>query len=213
MKIALVMEWSQSAKNELVYKTLKEVADEKGFDVDNYGQYNMEDHRMTYNQCAILTSALLESGAADMVITGCGTGEGAMMASNAMPGVTCGLVSDPTEAFLFTQVNNGNCVSFPFAKGFGWGGEINLKYMIEKLFEKEGGGGYPESAAASEQANAKILDELKAVAHHDITYIIKNADRDLVKAAFGGPNTLDMFFKNCKNNEIATAVKEVMDIK
>lgn len=210
MRIALVMEWSQSAKNELIYKLLKEVAEAKGHTVDNYGQYGPEDHRMTYNQGAILIAALLNSGAADFVVTGCGTGEGACLAANAMPGVCCGLAADPTDAYLFTQVNNGNCLSLPFAKGFGWGGEINIRYMFERLFEKEGGGGYPPEAAASEQTNARILNELKAVSHQSIQYIIKNADRELVRAAFGGPNTLDLLYKHCKDPSIADAVKEVM---
>ncbi|WP_343210043.1 RpiB/LacA/LacB family sugar-phosphate isomerase [Anaerolentibacter hominis] len=210
MKIALVMEWSQSEKNELVYNTLKDIAEAKGHTVDNYGQYNLKDHRMTYNQAAILISTLLNSGAADFVVTGCGTGEGATLAANAMPGVTCGHVVDPSDTYLFTQINAGNCVALPFAKGFGWGGELNLKYMFEKLFEQEPGGGYPPEAAESEKNNARILNELKAVSHTDIKYILKNADRELVRASFGGPNTLDLFYKNCKDQSIADVVKEVM---
>ena len=210
MKIALVMEWSQAPKNEIVYQALKEVAEKHGHTVDNYGQYNAEDHRMTYNQGAILISTILQSGAADFVITGCGTGEGASIAANAMPGVCCGLAVEPLDAFLFTQVNNGNCLSFPFAKGFGWGAEINLRYMFEALFEKEPGGGYPESAAASEKKNAKILNDLKKVAHQDIKYIIKNADRELVQASFGGPNTLKLLHQNAKDKSIIAVVDEVM---
>ena len=46
--------------------------------------------------CGILAAILLNSGAADYVITGCGTGEGAMLALNSFPGVICGHVEDPT---------------------------------------------------------------------------------------------------------------------
>lgn len=210
MKIALVMEWSQSAKNELVYQTLKEVAEAKGHTVDNYGQYNMEDHRMTYNQGAILISTILNSGAADFVVTGCGTGEGAMLAANAMPGVCCGLVIDPSDAYLFTQINNGNAISMPYAKGFGWGGEVNLKYAFERLLAQQGGGGYPPEAAESEKRNAKILNDLKAVSHNDIKYILENADRELVRASFGGPNTMALLEANCKDKSILDVVKKVM---
>ena len=118
MNIALVMEWSTCAKNEIVYETLKKVAESKGHTVVNYGQFNMEDFRQTYNQNAVFTAALLASGAADIVITGCGTGEGAMLACNSMPGVLCGYVVDPADAYPFTQVNNGNCISLPFSKGW-----------------------------------------------------------------------------------------------
>ena len=37
MRIALINENSQAAKNEMIYTTLKKVADSKGFEVDNYG--------------------------------------------------------------------------------------------------------------------------------------------------------------------------------
>ena len=48
-------------------------------------------------------------------------------ACNAMPGVFCGLVIDPTDAFLFAQINDGNAISMPYAKGFGWAAELNLQ--------------------------------------------------------------------------------------
>lgn len=210
MKVALVMEWSQAPKNEIVYGVLKEVAEKHGHTVDNYGQYNAEAHRMTYIQDAILSSVILQSGAADLVVTGCGTGEGAAIACNAMPGVCCGKAFEPLDAYLFTQVNNGNCIALPFAKGFGWGAEINLRYVFESLFEKEPGGGYPLSSAAVEKANANILNELKKVSHQDIKYILKNADRDLVRASFGGANTLKLLSENAKDQSIVDAVKEIL---
>ena len=89
--------------------------------------------QLTYVQCGILAAILLNSGAADYVITGCGTGEGAMLALNSFPGVICGHVEDPVDAYTFAHVNDGDAVAMPFAKGFGWGGELNLEYCFEKL--------------------------------------------------------------------------------
>lgn len=212
MKIALVMEWSTCERNEIVWNTLKKVAEANGHTVVNYGQFNMEDNRQTYNQNAVLIGALLNSGAADFVITGCGTGEGAMLAANAMPGVCCGLVVDPADSYLFTQVNGGNCMSLPFAKGWGWGAEVNLEYVFEKLFVKAPGGGYPEHAAASEQRNAGLLNKLKAVAHTDIKDILTSEDpdvHDMVKAAFAGER-LALFKADCKNEEILAAVEKAL---
>ena len=81
MRIALINENSQAAKNEIIFKALKKVADEKGYEVDNYGMYSAEDKAsLTYVQNGILAATLLNSGAADFVVTGCGTGEGAMLA-------------------------------------------------------------------------------------------------------------------------------------
>ena len=117
MKIALINENSQAAKNALICDTLKSVVEPLGHEVFNYGMYSAEDkEQLTYVQIGILSAILLNSGACDLVITGCGTGEGAMLACNAFPGVLCGHVVDPTDAYQFTQVNNGNAISMPFAR-------------------------------------------------------------------------------------------------
>ena len=70
--------------------------------------------QLTYVQCGILAAILLNSGAADFVVTGCGTGEGAMLALNSFPGVLCGHIVDPSDAFMFSQINAGNAVALPF---------------------------------------------------------------------------------------------------
>lgn len=78
MKIALINENSQAAKNAQVEAVLKKVVEPKGHEVFNYGMYSAEDeHQLTYVQNGILAAILLNSGAADYVVTGCGTGEGA----------------------------------------------------------------------------------------------------------------------------------------
>lgn len=213
MEIALVMEYSTCAKNELVYATLKKVAEANGHTVTNYGQFHAEDHRQTYIQNAFFISALLNSGAADFVVTGCGTGEGAMIAANAMPGVVCGLCSDPTDSFLFTQVNNGNCMSLPYAKGWGWAGEVNLEYLFEKLFVQEPGGGYPESSAKSEQENAARTIKLKSYSHPKLTDLLASIDdQDLLERIQGGFAGIryDLFKEKCKCPDILAAVDKVL---
>ena len=211
MKIALINENSQAAKNALICDTLKKVVEPMGHTVYNYGMYSAEDaNALTYVQIGILTAILINSKAADLVITGCGTGEGAMLACNSFPGVLCGHVVDPTDAYQFTQVNNGNAISMPFAKGWGWGCELNLQYVFEKLFVEEWGQGYPRERAIPEQTNKRILDEVKKVTHTDMVYILKNLDRDLVKGAISGEKFQEYFFANCQVDEIAEAVKEIL---
>ena len=191
MKIALINENSQAAKNGVIVETLKKVVEPLGHEVFNYGMYSADDaEQLTYVQIGILAAILLNSGAADLVITGCGTGEGACLACNAFPGVLCGHVVDPTDAYQFTQVNNGNCIAMPFAKGWGWGAELNLQYVFEKLFVEEWGGGYPKERAVPEQRNAKILNEVKKVTHRDLLDILPNLDQELVKGAVAGKPSL-----------------------
>ena len=211
MKIALINENSQAAKNAMVYETLKKVADAKGYEVVNYGMYSADDKaQLTYVQCGILAAILLNSGAADFVVTGCGTGEGAMLALNSFPGVLCGHIVDPSDAFMFSQINAGNAVALPFAKGFGWGAELNLTYIFEKLFEQEPGGGYPKERVVPEQRNKKILDEVKKVTHTDMLYILKNIDQELLKGAVSGEHFAEYFFKDCRNSEIAEYIKGLL---
>lgn len=211
MKIALINENSQAAKNALIFDTLKKATASMGHELFNYGMYSAEDTaQLTYVQNGILAAVLLNSGAADFVITGCGTGEGAMLACNSFPKVLCGHITSPLDAYLFSQVNDGNCIALPFAENFGWGGELNLLYIFEKLFSTPGGGGYPKERVVPEQRNKKILDEVKKVTHTDLVTILKNLDADLVKGALSGEKFQEYFFANCKDDEIAACVKEIL---
>lgn len=211
MKIALINENSQASKNSLIYSSLTKVVEPMGHTVYNYGMYSAEDNAsLTYVQNGILAAILLNSGAVDYVITGCGTGEGAMLACNSFPGVLCGHVVDPADAYMFSQINDGNAIAIPFAKGFGWGAELNLEYIFEKLFQEIGGGGYPRERVIPEQRNKKILDEIKKVAYHDLITILKNIDIDLVKGAISGEKFSELFFANCKDEEIANYVRSIL---
>lgn len=212
MKIALINENSQAAKNELVESVLKKVVEPMGHEVVNYGMYSADDeNQLTYVQNGILAAILLNSGAADYVVTGCGTGEGAMLACNSFPGVLCGHIEDPSDAYMFAQINDGNAIALPFAKGFGWGAELNLQYIFEKLFEGESGQGYPKERVIPEQRNKKILDEVKKITHNDLITILKNLDRDLVKGAISGKHFQEYFFASYKDEKIAACVKELLE--
>lgn len=211
MRIALINENSQAAKNEMICQALKKVTEPMGFEVRNYGMYTAEDAcQLTYVQVGILAAVLLNSGAVDYVITGCGTGEGAMLACNSFPGVICGHVEDPLDAYTFAQINDGNAIAIPFAKGFGWGGDLNLEYIFEKLFCEESGQGYPRERAVPEQRNKRILDEVKKSTYRPLTEILKDLDQKLVKGALGGEKFREYFFADCKCEEIAQAVREIL---
>ena len=211
MRIALMNENSQGAKNPMIEKSLRKVVEPMGFTVDNYGMYTAEDEaQLTYVQVGILAAVLLNSRAADYVITGCGTGEGAMLACNSFPGVICGHVEDALDAYTFAQINDGNAISLPFAKGFGWGGDLNLEYIFEKLFCEESGQGYPRERAVPEQRNKKILDEVKKVTYREFTDILMEMDRELVKGALAGEHFQELFFANCKCEKIAACVREIL---
>lgn len=211
MKIALINENSQAAKNEMICASLKKVVEPMGHEVFNYGMYSADDkQQLTYVQNGILAAILLNAKAADYIITGCGTGEGAMLACNVFPGVLCGHIVDPSDAYMFAQINDGNAISLPFAKGFGWGAELNLQYIFEKLFLGESGQGYPKDRVIPEQRNKKILDEVKKVTHQDMLTILRNLDQELLKGAVSGERFQEYFFANCQDDKIAAYIKQVL---
>lgn len=211
MKIALITENSQAQKNSLIYECLKAATDAKGYSLYNYGMYGKDgESQLTYVQNGLLAAILLNSKAADFVITGCGTGEGAMVALNSFPGVVCGYASEPTDAYLFSQINAGNALSIPYAKGFGWGAELNLKLMFERLFAEPMGGGYPKERVIPEQRNARILNDVKKITHTDMLSILKKIDQNFLKETISGENFQKYFFKNCQDEEIASYLKGLL---
>ena len=210
MKIALIMENSQAAKNELVYNTLKNTVEPLGHSVDNYGMKGADDKSLTYVQNGLLAAILLNSGAADFVVTGCGTGMGAMLALNSFPRVSCGLIIDPSDAFMFGQINDGNAISLPYAKGFGWGAEVNLTYIFEKLFTGERGLGYPRERAVPMAANRKILKDVKEITHTPMIEILKNIDQEFLLNTINRDTFKEYFFANSKDEEITNYCKEVL---
>ena len=210
MRIALINENSQASKNELIFNTLNKVATKYGHVVDNYGMFNAEDKSLTYVQNGLLAAILLNSGAADFVVTGCGTGAGAMLALNSFPNVLCGLVIESSDAYLFGQINDGNAISMPYAKGFGWGAELNLENVYENLFKAPFGGGYPKERVVPEQRNKKILDGVKEITHTPMIDILKKIDRDFLLETIDRDSFKKLFFQNAKDTEIVAFIKEVL---
>jgi len=210
MKIALINENSQAGKNSIIYNELEAVAKQYNHKVYNYGMESLEEPNLTYVQVGLLAAILINSKAADFVVTGCGTGEGAMLALNSFPNVLCGYISDPTDAYLFSQINAGNAISMAYAKGFGWGSEITLRYIFEKLFSSEFGGGYPKERVIPEQRNKKILDEVKKITHNDMITILKNIDRDFLKETINRKQFKKHFFENAEDKEIVEFIKKIL---
>lgn len=206
MKIGLITENSQCTKNNIIYESLKRSVN---YEIINFGMKEGENN-LTYVQIGLLASILLNTGCVDFVVTGCGTGEGAMMSMNSFPGVTCGLIETPLDAYLFSQINAGNAISIPYAKGFGWGSELKLDYIFEKLFSQEFGGGYPVERKEPEQANKKILDKVKEITHRPLIEILKGIDQEFLYNTINREEFINYFFDNNNNEEISKYLEKVL---
>lgn len=213
MKIALMNEFSQASKNSIIFKELKNICEPLGYDVYNTGMenplisedmpmaYTEENPRLTYLNLGIQAAILLNSEAVDFVVTGCGTGQGALMALNMFPGVMCGYCVEPTDAYLFLQINNGNALSIPYAKGFGWGAELNLNAIFQKAFSSPKGMGYPKERKESQNQNANLLGKMKQEVSLPFIEGLKKIDSKLLKASLT-PRFLKCFEKEAKIGSI-----------
>lgn len=181
--------------------------DGMGHEVYNLGMKNIEgEPDLTYMETGFLTALLLNLKAVDFVIGGCGTGQGYMNMVLQFPGTACGMLFDQVDAFLFSQVNAGNCISLALNKGYGnLGGGLNIRYMLEKLFNDTYGHGYPPARKEIQVSARKKLSNFSIVAHKTMPEILREMDKDIIKHALSFPGVLD-FIKTAPESELKTLV-------
>jgi hypothetical protein len=120
-----------------------------------------------------------------------------------LPGVTAVIL----YTYKYPSVDaDGNAIALPFAKGFGWGAELNLRYIFEKLLTTEGGQGYPKERVIPEQRNKKILDGVKAISHRPLIDVLKEIDRELLVEAISRPSLIETLKKYGEDGEVKTFV-------
>ena len=203
MRIAVINEVSARDKNKFILEALKGVKAEV-FNVGMSEESNAPE--LTYIHTGLMAALALSSGAADFAVGGCGTGQGFLLSAMQYPGVTCGLISDPLDAWLFSQINGGNCAALALNKGFGWAGDINLKYVFEKLFLDKPGQGYPAHRADSQKASRQLLADINQTAHRNFVEIIKDIDKTILTAITSHKPFVEFIRKYAKECALKTAV-------
>ncbi|BCN32694.1 RpiB/LacA/LacB family sugar-phosphate isomerase [Anaeromicropila herbilytica] len=207
MKIAIIQASSQKDKNPLLYDSVSKAIEGKGYEVINFGIFKEEDVTYSYIQTALMISILLESKAVDFVVTGCSSGQGMMLACNSLPGVLCGYVENPADAYLFGRINNGNAVSYPLGLNFGWAGEINLQSTMEKLFKGDFGMGYPKEDALRKQRDTKMLKAINQATKRSLVEVLPVLDSDLVKSALKRKEIIDYVLQYGTNVELKNTLE------
>ena len=189
MKIAVINETSAADRNADIISALNGF----GHEVFNVGMNKMgEKPELTYIETALLAALLLNTGRVDFVIGGCGTGQGFLNAVMQYPGIFCGLIQEPLDAWLFAQINCGNCISLALNKGYGWAGDINLLFIFERLFSVEWGKGYPEHRSQSQAVSRKKLENISRASHRPLYEILENIDGNIVKNAGQYPGVAEL---------------------
>jgi len=189
MRIAVINETSAADRNADILAAL----DGLGHEVINAGMKKAgEKPELSYIHTGLMAAVLLNAGSVDFVVGGCGTGQGFLNSVMQYPGVSCGHILTPLDAWLFTQINGGNCISLMLNQGYGWAGEVNLKFIFEKLFCVEAGGGYPPHRREPQRESRELLGRLNQVTHYSMSEILEKAPYEVVKPVATYPGMIEL---------------------
>ena len=208
MKIAVISEVSAVIKNPDIVAALEG----RGHEIINAGMKTADDKpELTYIQTGLLAGLLLGTKKVDMVVGGCGTGLGFINSALQYPGVMCGLLSNDLDAWLFGKINGGNCISLPLLVGYGWAGDINLKFIFDKLFFVTGfGKGYPPHREESQQQSRRLFFGVSEATHKPLAQIISDLEDDVIKPALGFPGISGLLDIDNLPKDIRDALKRRM---
>ena len=206
MKIAVINETSAADRNADILKALEGSHHE----IINVGmKKNFQKPELTYIHTGLLAALLLIYKKADFVVGGCGTGQGFLNSVLQYPGVICGLIASPLDAWLFTQINGGNCISLRLNQGYGWASNEYLKFIFERIFSVEIGCGYPPHRQKSQQQSLKTLRDVSVKTHKSFAKIIDLLPDSVVRPVINYPGVLDLLdIHSIKDKEFIESVSK-----
>ena len=180
MKIGVIHETSAADRNADIIAALEG----RGHEILNVGmKKGGEPPELQYIQTGLMTGLLLHLKRVDLVVGGCGTGQGYLNSAMQYPGVFCGHILTALDAWLFAQINDGNCMSLMLNQGYGWAGDVNLRLIFDNLFTPEAGNGYPPHRAEPQREARELLEQISHVAHRPLAEILLSLPEEVVRPA------------------------------
>lgn len=206
MKIAVINETSAADRNADIMAALQG----RGHDVLNVGmKKNFDIPELQYIHTGLLSALLLNLKRVDYVVGGCGTGQGFLNSALQYPGVICGLIETPLDAWLFTQINGGNCISLRLNQGYGWASNENLKFIFDRIFSVESGCGYPEHRQESQQESLRILKKVSLITHRTFAEILEGLPESIVSTVVHYPGVLALLdLETIEDDQLAGVLKK-----
>jgi ribose 5-phosphate isomerase RpiB len=209
MKIAVINETSAGDKNKDILAALEG----RGHTIINAGMTATgAQPELNYIHTGLLAGMLLNLKCVDLVVGGCGTGQGFLNSVMQYPNVFCGLIQNPLDAWLFGQINNGNCISLALNYGYGWAGDVNLKFIFDKYFSlPEFGEGYPPHRRESQQKSRKVLQQISLAAHRPFAQIITAMDKEVIQQVLNFPGVRELIrFDRMEDDETKKALSKFL---
>jgi ribose 5-phosphate isomerase RpiB len=188
MKIAVINETSAADRNTDILAALEG----RGHEVINAGMTrNGSQPELTYIHTGLMAALLLALKRVDLVVGGCGTGQGFLNSVVQYPGVICGHILTPLDAWLFTRINAGNCISLALNQGYGWAGDINLRLIFDQLFSQATASGYPPHRQESQRQSRQVLSEVSQAAHRPMAEIVAALSLGVIQPVVAYPGFLE----------------------
>lgn len=207
MRIAVINETSSADKNKDIISALEG----RGHTIINAGMKERgAQPELTYIHTGLLATILLNLNRVDFIIGGCGTGQGFLNSVMQYPNMSCGLIQNPLDMWLFVQINGGNCISLSLNYNYGWAGDINLNFIFDKLFSfKEFGLGYPSHRQLSQQESIKTLKDVSVTTHHSLTEIISSLKESVIRPVLTYPGVIKLIdVDSIKDKKLRETFKE-----
>jgi ribose 5-phosphate isomerase RpiB len=207
VRVAVVSELSAASRNPDILRALEG----RGFELLNVGMNHdgPDQPELTYINTGFLAALLLNSRRSDFVVAGCGTGQGFLISVTQYPGVVCGHLLTPLDAWLFGRINAGNCASLALNQGYGWGSDVNLGLIFDQLFGNDQGTGYPEHRRESQRRSRDLLGCINGVTHRPMAAIVAELDETVVMPALTYPGVLELLaVDSLEDRALAAAIAE-----
>lgn len=202
MKIAVINETSAADRNADILAAL----DGRGHTIINAGMTkNFATPELTYIHTGLLSALLLNLKRVDFVVGGCGTGQGFLNSVMQYPGVCCGHIISSLDAWLFMQINGGNCISLMLNQGYGWAADVNLRFIFDRLFGVESGAGYPPHRKESQQLSRQILSQMSAMTHRSMAKIIITLPDEIIRPTLDYPGVKELLDVDAVDDEVFKA--------
>lgn len=203
MRIAVVNETSAADRNADILAALEG----HGHEVINAGMTkNFAKPEITYIHTGLISAILLNLKRVDFVVGGCGTGQGYLNSVMQYPGVFCGHIIDALDAWLFAQINGGNCISLMLNQGYGWAADVNLKFIFDRIFSVEQGCGYPPHRQESQRESRETLESISRLVHRPFAEIIATLPAEVVKPAIEYPGIKELIDVDSIEDELLKSV-------
>ena len=202
MKIGIIQGTTQVDKNEISYRITNKVVSSKNYEVINFGVYPWEINSYSYTEIAALTALLINSKVVDFVITGCSSGQGMNLACNTLPGLLSGFIQNPQDAYLFGRINDGNVASLSLGLGFGWLGELNLEYTLEKLFDGDFGIGFPPEIAERKIKETSRVKKFNEISKVSLIEFMEQLEQEFMAKILSKKDVIDYILNHSREEKL-----------